>query len=157
MQSDTVEQKAQKAQRDEGKQQQNDQGDCKDQREPAADFRRVGERPGDSAQRGDYRDREAQLQTACPPAGKPAADALRTLLDETAQNQHRADIAHIQQRRQTEEQRGQQSRSQTGGDRTPGKFQRCVNRKQFAEDRRQRGHYAHAGGHANETSGQAQA
>ena len=89
--------------------------------------------------------------------GQPAAQADRPLLDQAAQDQHGADGAHIQQRRQAEEQRGQQAGSQAGGDRAPGKFKLCMNRQQLAEDGRQRGHDAHAGGHADKTAGEAEA
>ena len=147
-----------RAQRHGRHRQQNHERDGEQQSKPRAHFGRIGERPGDGAQRGHHRGRDAELQAARPPARKPAADARRSLLDKPAQHQHRPHRAHIEQRRQTEEQRGQQAGSQPGQRRLPGKPKNArwkVSR--LAECRRQRHHHADARGDAQQAAGETEA
>ena len=157
MQARAIEKEAQRAQSHRGQNQQHQERERKQQGKPRADFGRISQRPGDAAERGYHHGCDSQLQAARPPARKPAADARRALLHKPAQHQHGTHRAHIEQRRQTEEQRGEQARCQARERRLPRESKSQMHGEQRPERCRQRHHDADTDGDAQQSAGEPEA
>ena len=155
--ADAVEQEAQQAKGNKGERQKNEERGGKDDGEPRAHDPRVRERPGDAAESCDDNDCERELEAARPEPREKAGDGVGRGLDQAAKDEDGTDRANVKQRRQAEEQGGEQAGAEACADGAPGEGEHGVDGEQVAEDGGERLHDGKTGSDAEQAAGETQA
>ncbi len=109
----------------------------------------------ESDDEGGYQQPALDAELAWASCGAKQADAFRSL-DHLAQDGDRAHVANVEQRRQAEEDGGEDSGGQRGGDGLDGQGEWRTQRQKRSEERREDVFDAEAEGYADESSGEAE-